>query len=396
MVSVIAVSALVKLLGWTSLFTDAATEAIYPLLPVFVTRVLGGGASSLGVIEGAADAIEQPPQDRSRAAPVTAPDAASRSLSSATASRRWLRPLIALAGPGSTCLPCAWSIASARVFVARRETRCSARSRRKGSAAASSGITAAMDHAGAVVGPIAAAAFLWFFPDDYRTLFALTIVPGVIAVAMVCSLPETAERAHRPGRCPAATPTCRHAALGDPPAQALLDHPGLFTLGNSPMRFCFCVFPMPVWQRRTCRSPGPRLHVDQGQPLDDWAARSPIGSAAAADRRWLVALCGRLRRFRVTDALLPLLAWFFAYGVYFALVEGSEKALVADLTPRHLQGTCVRLVQRGAGIRRARREPPVWRGLGSLRPLNGISHGRQPCGLGGGSVGDAPAAEKIK
>jgi len=31
----------VQLLGWTSLFTDAATEAIYPLLPVFLTRVLG-------------------------------------------------------------------------------------------------------------------------------------------------------------------------------------------------------------------------------------------------------------------------------------------------------------------------------------------------------------------
>ena len=47
----------VKLLGWTSLFTDAATEAIYPLLPVFVTRVLGGSAVSLGIIEGAADAV---------------------------------------------------------------------------------------------------------------------------------------------------------------------------------------------------------------------------------------------------------------------------------------------------------------------------------------------------
>ena len=47
----------VRLLGWTSLFTDAASEAVYPLLPLFVTRVLGGNAISLGVIEGAADAI---------------------------------------------------------------------------------------------------------------------------------------------------------------------------------------------------------------------------------------------------------------------------------------------------------------------------------------------------
>ena len=47
----------VWLLGWVSLATDAATEAIYPLLPFFLTRVLGAGAVSLGVIEGAADAV---------------------------------------------------------------------------------------------------------------------------------------------------------------------------------------------------------------------------------------------------------------------------------------------------------------------------------------------------
>ena len=47
----------VWLLGWASLFTDAATEMIYPLLPVFLSRVLGAGALSLGIIEGVAEAI---------------------------------------------------------------------------------------------------------------------------------------------------------------------------------------------------------------------------------------------------------------------------------------------------------------------------------------------------
>jgi hypothetical protein len=41
------------LLGWASLFTDAATEMIYPLLPVYLSRVLGASALSLGLIEGA-------------------------------------------------------------------------------------------------------------------------------------------------------------------------------------------------------------------------------------------------------------------------------------------------------------------------------------------------------
>ena len=46
----------VWLLGWVSLATDAATEAVYPLLPFFLTRVLRTSAVSLGIIEGAAEA----------------------------------------------------------------------------------------------------------------------------------------------------------------------------------------------------------------------------------------------------------------------------------------------------------------------------------------------------
>src|SRR5919199_1933932 len=47
----------VWLLGWVSLATDAATEAVYPLLPFFLTQVLGAGAVSLGIVEGAAEAV---------------------------------------------------------------------------------------------------------------------------------------------------------------------------------------------------------------------------------------------------------------------------------------------------------------------------------------------------
>src|SRR3954464_13773777 len=47
----------VWLLGWVSLATDSATEAIYPLLPFFLTQVLGAGAVSLGIVEGAAEAV---------------------------------------------------------------------------------------------------------------------------------------------------------------------------------------------------------------------------------------------------------------------------------------------------------------------------------------------------
>src|SRR2546426_3742012 len=45
----------VKQFGWVSLLNDFASEMIYPLLPAFVTGVLGGGAQALGALDGAAE-----------------------------------------------------------------------------------------------------------------------------------------------------------------------------------------------------------------------------------------------------------------------------------------------------------------------------------------------------
>src|SRR2546430_15206391 len=43
----------VKVFGWVSLLNDFASDMIYPLLPAFVTGVLGGGAGALGALGGA-------------------------------------------------------------------------------------------------------------------------------------------------------------------------------------------------------------------------------------------------------------------------------------------------------------------------------------------------------
>ncbi len=52
------------------------------------------------------------------------------------------------------------------------------------------GFHRAMDHAGAVLGPLIASLFLFVYPDHYRTLFALTIIPGVIVVAILLRVPD--------------------------------------------------------------------------------------------------------------------------------------------------------------------------------------------------------------
>src|SRR5205814_6344892 len=46
------------LLALSSLFADISTEMLYPILPVFLTQVLGAGGSAVGVIEGFAVATQ--------------------------------------------------------------------------------------------------------------------------------------------------------------------------------------------------------------------------------------------------------------------------------------------------------------------------------------------------
>ena len=49
------VPATVKGLSLVSLFNDFASEMVYPLLPAFISRTLGGSAALIGALDGAAD-----------------------------------------------------------------------------------------------------------------------------------------------------------------------------------------------------------------------------------------------------------------------------------------------------------------------------------------------------
>src|SRR5438128_11957156 len=45
----------VVVLSWVSFFQDAASEMLYPVLPLFLTGVLGAPPSVVGLIEGLAE-----------------------------------------------------------------------------------------------------------------------------------------------------------------------------------------------------------------------------------------------------------------------------------------------------------------------------------------------------
>ena len=203
-----------------------------------------------------------------------------------------------------------------------------------------------MDHAGAAVGPLLATVFLWFSPDNYRLLFGLTIIPGALAVMTLLRVPETstAAPAHQRTSAPEHLSTSAPQHLSTSarlPVQLkrYLWILSVFTLGNSSDAFLL-------------------LQLSQsGVPLMGltalWSAQHAIKAMLSMRGGVLSDRLGRralivsgwvlyaivYAGFARSQSVEALVGWFMLYSVYASAVEGSEKALIADLSPEALRAT---------------------------------------------------------
>jgi MFS family permease len=164
-----------------SLLTDASSEMIYPLLPAFLTGTLRAGPAFLGVVEGLAEAVAAAVKivsgrvsDRlPRRKPLVVAGYALSSL---------VRPMVALAAvPGHVLAVRVLDRVGKGVRGAPRDALLAevVPPRDRGRAF---GFQRAMDHAGAMVGPLLASAAL-LVTSDLRVVFALAAVPAALAVA---------------------------------------------------------------------------------------------------------------------------------------------------------------------------------------------------------------------
>jgi MFS family permease len=211
------------------------------------------------------------------------------------------------------------------------------------------GFHRAMDHAGAVVGPLAATAFLFFYPGAYRTLFALTIIPGAIAVALLFLVKEDDDRTLAPARVrPPSTPlrpgkpaTKPDPANHDPLPLAFKQFMFvlmLFALGNSTDAFLLLKLTDAAGGVQYVPLMWSALHVVKATVSvvgGAWSDR--IGRRAVIAIGWTI-YAAVYAGFAVSTSLAALLPLFLAYGLYFGFAEGTEKALVADLAPASRRG----------------------------------------------------------
>jgi MFS family permease len=321
----------VRVLGFTSLLNDIASEMIYPLMPQFLLGVLGGSKLDLGVIEGVADSTASLLKLWSGAWS----DRAGRRKGFVVfgyALAALSRPLIGLA------------TAPWHLFAARTADRFGKgiRSAPRDALVADStppamhgrafGFNRAMDHLGAAIGPLLASAFLLAWPGQLRTLFLLTVIPGLIVVCVaMLGLQE------QPAVTKKEAPRLKLAPL-DARFRLFLVALVVFTLGNASDAFLLVRagelgVPMTWLPILWCA-----FHIvkSSGNAVAG-RVTDRIGSRPMLLAGWLVYAMVYLA-FAFATAAWHVWALFLAYGVFFALTEPAERKLAAALAGEEKKG----------------------------------------------------------
>ncbi len=322
----------VVVLAAVSFLTDASSEMIYPLLPLFLVGTLGASATTLGAIEGAAESTAALLKLASgwwsdrvrRRKPLVV---AGYVLSSA------VRPLVGLAQGAGQVLAIRLADRVGKGIRTSPRDALIADSVRGDSRGRAFGFHRAADHAGAVAGPLVAFALLAWGGLSLRTLFLAAAVPAALAVIVLASGVREVPRA-----APAGT---SGPDLTQPMGRPFWRYLGvllLFTLGNATDAFLL----LRATQLGVAVSLVPilwaMLHVVKS------ASSTPAGALSDRLGRRPLILAGWTLFAAVYVALaLATSEWhvwalFAVYGLFFGLTESVEKALVADLVPPGRRG----------------------------------------------------------
>jgi len=328
----------VLVLAAVSLLTDASSEIIYPLLPIFLTTVLGTSAAAVGAIEGAAETTAALLKlasgwwsDRARRRkPLVVAGYALASLA---------RPLVAIAQSAGQVLAIRLTDRVGKGIRGSPRDALIAESVDPAIRGRAFGFHRAADHAGAVIGPLIAFALLRWEQLPLRTVFLFAALPGVLSViVLVLGVRETPRDARASTGTKKAGVPSLDASLGRA-FWTFLASVLLFTLGNSTDAFLILranqlgvpVSLIPIlWAA---------LHVVKsaasvpGGSLSDRFGRKPLILAG-----WAVYAAVYVGFGRATETWH---AWalFLAYGTFFGLTEGTQAALIADLVGQARRGT---------------------------------------------------------
>lgn len=319
------------MLGLVSLLNDGASEMIAPLLPVFLTATLGAGATVVGLIEGASEAVSHllkilggrlaDRSGRPRAFVLGGYGLASLA-----------RPLIGLATT--------WVAVLALRFLDRvgKGLRTAPRDAMIAGVADHAirgrafGLHRALDHTGAAIGPLLAFLLLqtgW----SVRDVFLFAALPGVLTLLVfMLGVP-------RDPPAQIETPRFHWGDLGRD-GRALIGAGALLALGSVPESFIV------LWATANALPIADVPLLWAGIHVLRAVVATPGGMLSDRIGRRPVVLGGWALRVAVLLILatLPATGWIAwltisVYALLVTLTEGPERALIGDAAPKSQRGT---------------------------------------------------------
>ena len=322
----------VLVLGLVSFFTDVSSEMIYPLLPLFLTGVLGAGPAFLGMIEGVAESTAS----------------LLKLFSGIVSDRRRGRKRLVLFGYSLSALmrPLIGSATSPLMVLLIRTgdrvgkgIRTSPRDALIADSVAPAlrgkayGFHRSMDNAGALLGPLIATGLLAYFVSGVRQVFWLAAVPGLAAVLLIVWKLREVER----GSQEPATPV-RLSLLPPGPLRRYLLILFLFTLGNSSDTFLLLkagTLGVPPFRIPLLWAFFNLVKMLSTMPFGSLSDR--VGRRGVIVAGWCVYSLSYLGYgFAASEPQIWLL--FAFYGLFYGLTEGVEKAFFADMADPATRG----------------------------------------------------------
>ena len=328
----------VIILGLISLFTDIASEMLYPVTPIFLTAVLGSSMAVVGLIEGIAE--------------VTA--GFLKGYFGIISDRLGKRSIFVRLGYGISALskPLPGIFPAISTVVVSRTTdrigkgiRTAPRdallgSHSKENSGAIFGFHRGMDTLGAALGPLFALLILYFSPDDYKLVFLIAFIPSLIAVAFTFLVKDQKTASKKSGR-----KNFKEFWQSAPKQyKSVLLLLTIFSLVNSSDVFLI-LKSNDISKSGTiailCYVFYNLVYAGFSFPLgklSDKFGKSKIYASG------LIIFSAVYLGFALSSSILIIWILFAFYGIYSASTEGISKAWISDFVSNEQKGTAIGLL----------------------------------------------------
>ena len=328
--------AAVWVLGFVSLLMDVSSEMIHSLLPLFLVGTLGVSVLAVGLIEGLAEATALISKVFSGALS----DYLGRRKGLAVlgyAMGAFTKPVFALAGGVGAVVAARFIDRVGKGIRGAPRDALLADVAPPGARGAAFGLRQSLDTVGAFVGPLLATALMLLWANDFRAVFWVAVIPGVLAVLLLLFGIREAPRAAGARR----TNPVRREALARLGAGywRVVVIGAVFTLA----RFSEAFLVLRAQQLGVAAAWVPLVMVAMN--LVYAATAYPFGRLSdRVDHRRLLA--AGLVVLVAADLVLAsaadwrlLLAGVALWGVHMGITQGLLAAMVADTAPADLRGT---------------------------------------------------------